>query len=55
MSLVLNVEILGEFKNLTAATKGAQSQLTQMNKRAASVSRAMIKAFGAIGVGFSLM
>ena len=54
MSLVLNVEILGEFKNLTAATKGAQSQLTQMNKKAASVSKAITGAFAAIGVGFSL-
>lgn len=54
MSLVLNVEILGEFKNLTAATKGAQSQLTAMNKRAASVSAGITKAFAAIGIGFSL-
>jgi hypothetical protein len=54
MSLVLNVEILGEFKNLTAATKGAQSQLTAMNKKAANVSKAITGAFAAIGVGFSL-
>jgi len=54
MSLVLNVEILGEFKNLTAATKGAQSQLTAMNKRASSVSKGITKAFAAIGIGFSL-
>jgi len=54
MSLVLNVEILGEFKNLTAATKGAQTQLQQMNKRASSVSRGITKAFAAIGIGFSL-
>jgi len=54
MSLVLNVEILGEFKNLTAATKGAQTQLQQMNKRASTVSRGITKAFAAIGIGFSL-
>jgi hypothetical protein len=54
MSLILNVEILGEFKNLTAATKGAQSSLAAMNKRAQSVSRAMTSAFAAIGIGFSL-
>jgi hypothetical protein len=53
-SLVLGVEILGEFKNLTAATKGAQSSLSAMNKRAQSVSRAITSAFAAIGVGFSL-
>jgi hypothetical protein len=54
MSLVLNVEILGEFKNLTAATKGAQTQLQQMNQKAASVSKAITGAFAAIGIGFSL-
>jgi hypothetical protein len=54
MSLVLNVEILGEFKNLTAATKGAQSQLQQMNARAASVSRGIRNSLAAIGIGFSL-
>jgi hypothetical protein len=54
MSLVLNVEILGEFKNLTAATKGAQSQLQQMNARAANVSKSITRAFAAIGIGFSL-
>jgi hypothetical protein len=53
MSLVLGVEILGEYKNLTAATKGAQSQLTAMNKRAAKVSSSINKAFAAIGIGLS--
>lgn len=53
MSLVLNVEILGEFKNLTAATKGAQSQLTAMNKKAQSVSRSIGAAFAAIGLTIS--
>lgn len=54
MSLVLQVDILGEFKNLTAATKGAQSDLQKMNARAAKVSASIKKAFAAIGVGFSL-
>jgi hypothetical protein len=54
MSLVLGVEILGEYKNLTAATKGAQSQLGALNKRAAKISAGMNKAFAAIGIGFSL-
>lgn len=54
MSLVLNVEILGEFKNLTAATKGAQTQLQQMSAKANKVSAGIGKAFAAIGVGFSL-
>jgi hypothetical protein len=54
MSLVLGVEILGEYKNLTAATKGAQSQLSQLNQRASKISAGMNKAFAAIGIGFSL-
>jgi hypothetical protein len=54
MSLVLNVEILGQFANLTKATTGAQTELQTMNARAANVSKAMTRAFLAIGVGFSL-
>ena len=54
MSLVLNVEILGEFKQLTAATKGAQASLSSLNKRTQSISNTMNKAFAAIGIGFSL-
>ena len=53
-SLALNVEILGEFGKLTAATKGASSQLTTLSKTAQSISSTMNKAFGVIGVGFSL-
>ena len=53
MSLVLNVEILGEFKKLTQATKGAGSDLNDMNKRAASVSKNISRAFAAIGIGLS--
>lgn len=54
MSLVLNVEILGEFKKLTQATKGAETQLTRMNKVASSVSSKMSKALGAIGLSLSV-
>lgn len=54
MSLVLNVEILGEFKNLTAATKGAQTSLNGLNKTTASISKKMTGALAAIGLGFSL-
>lgn len=53
MSLVLNVEILGEFKKLTQATTGAQNSLSDMNKRAQSVSKSITRAFGAIGLGLS--
>jgi len=54
MSLVLQVDILGEYKNLTAATKGAQNQLSSLNKRTQSISNTMNRAFAAIGIGFSL-
>jgi hypothetical protein len=54
MSLVLNVEILGEFKNLTAATKGAQTQLQKLNARTASISNGIRNSLAAIGIGFSL-
>jgi len=53
MSLVLNVEILGEFKKLTAATQGAQGDLTGMGKKAGDISKKIGKAFAAIGIGLS--
>lgn len=54
MSLVLNVEILGEFKNLTKATKGAESQLTKLNKTTDKIGKSMRGTLAAIGVGFSV-
>lgn len=54
MSLVLQVDILGEYKQLTAATKGAQTTLGQLNKRTKAISTSMNRAFAAIGIGFSL-
>lgn len=54
MSLVLNVEILGEFKQLTQATKGAQSSLSSLEKTTGNISRKMTGALAAIGLGFSL-
>jgi hypothetical protein len=53
MSLVLNVEILGEFKKLTAATQGANKQLKGMGDRSRKISKGINRAFGAIGVGLS--
>lgn len=53
MSLVLNVEILGEFKKLTSATQGAQSDLNKMAGKANSISRNINRAFAAIGIGLS--
>ena len=53
MSLILNVEILGEFKKLTQATKGAQGDLNTMGKSAQKISAGIGKAFAAIGIGLS--
>jgi hypothetical protein len=53
MSLVLNVEILGEFKKLTAATQGANNQLQTMGDKAKKISGGIKSAFLAIGVGLS--
>jgi len=39
MSLVLNVEILGEYKNLAKATKGAQGSFDKLGANFAKVAR----------------
>jgi hypothetical protein len=54
MSLVLNVEILGEFRNLTKATKGAETQLGKLNKSTEKIGKSMRNTLAAIGVGFSV-
>ncbi len=53
MSLVLNVEILGEFRNLTKATQGSQNELTNLNKKISGFSKSAKAAFASIGVGLS--
>jgi hypothetical protein len=53
-TLALNVEILGEFKKLSAATQGAEGQLKGLNQVADNVSTGMNKAFGLIGAAFSV-
>jgi uncharacterized protein YukE len=53
-TLALNVEILGQFNKLTTATQGAAGQLQGLSKTASSISSGINKAFGLIGVGFSL-
>jgi hypothetical protein len=53
MSLVLNVEILGEFKKLTAATQGANKQLTGLQTATQKISSSMGRAFATIGAGLS--
>jgi hypothetical protein len=54
MSLVLNVEILGEFKKLTAATTGASKDLNSLKKTTDKISKGMKTALAAVGLGFSL-
>jgi hypothetical protein len=57
MSLVLNVEILGEFKKLTAATQGAQNSLSGLQKKASGIAKGIGRVVGALGLtlGFSAM
>jgi hypothetical protein len=50
MSLVLNVEILGEFKKLTAATQGAQNSIAGMGKKMSSVAKGIGRVVGALGL-----
>jgi hypothetical protein len=50
MSLVLNVEILGEFKKLTAATQGAQGSLQTLEGKVSGVANGIKKAVGALGI-----
>jgi hypothetical protein len=54
VSLVLNVEILGEFKKLTQATNGAAKDLKGLNGTVSSISKGMKNALAAVGLGFSL-
>lgn len=53
MSLNLEVQILGEYKNLTRATKGATKQLDGLRKSAQGISRGINTALAAIGIGIS--
>jgi hypothetical protein len=53
-TLALNVEILGAFNNLTAATNGAAGQLQGLSGKVSTISSGIRNALGAIGVGFSL-
>jgi len=54
MSLVLNVEILGEFKKLTAATKGSEKALGNLQKTTKNISSKINGSLALIGVGFSM-
>lgn len=51
MSLLAKVEIIGEFKKLTAATKGAQSDLKKLNSKVTTFSNSMNSALSTVGLG----
>jgi hypothetical protein len=53
VSLNLEVQILGEFKNLTRATKGATKQLKQFQGSVKGIARSINTTLAAIGVGIS--
>ena len=55
MSLVLNVEILGEFRKLTTATQGAQSNLQNLQDRVGGIAKGIGRAVGglALALGFT--
>jgi hypothetical protein len=50
MSLVLNVEILGEFRKLTSATQGAQSTLQGLQDRVSGFATNINRLVGALGI-----
>ncbi len=50
MSLVLNVEILGEFKKLTTATQGAQTSLQKLQDGVGSIAKGIGRTVGALAV-----
>ena len=51
MSLVLNVEILGEYKNLKKATDGAQDTLNKFSNKFKDTGKKIGKAAGYLGAG----
>jgi hypothetical protein len=54
VSLVLNVEILGEFKKLTDATQGAQNSLGGLAQKASNIGRTIKRVIGALGITLGL-
>ncbi len=54
MSLVLNVEILGEFKKLSAATTGAEKSLKTLQGKVSTISSRISSSLATIGIGFGV-
>ena len=55
MSLVLNVEILGEYKNLAKATKGAEGSFKDLGEKFKKIGANIGKVVGAIGIGLGVL
>tara|TARA_R110000796_G_scaffold114619_2_gene226316 strand:- start:5703 stop:8039 length:2337 start_codon:yes stop_codon:yes gene_type:complete len=55
MSLNLEVQILGQYKNLTKATRGAAGELNKLKSTTQGISRSISRTLGAIGVGLSFV
>jgi len=53
MALVAKVEILGEFKDLARATRGATNDLKKMDKKVGGFSRSMRRGLAGIAAGLS--
>jgi hypothetical protein len=53
MSMILNVEILGEFRKLTQATEGAAKDLQGLNGKIGGFSSSAKKLLGGLAAGFS--
>ena len=53
MALNLEVNILGDYKKLTKATKGAEKGLTRFGKHGASISKKLGRAFAGLGGAFA--
>jgi hypothetical protein len=55
MSLVLNVEILGEYKNLAKATKGANDSFKDLGKKFGKIGANIAKVTAGIGIGIGVL
>lgn len=53
MSLVLNVEILGEYKNLSKATKGAGDSFDELGGKFSKVGKNIAKVTAGVGLGLA--
>jgi len=53
MSLVLNVEILGEYKNLSKATQGASNTFSKLGGKFATIGKNIAKVTAGVGLGLA--